>query len=122
LTKILSTRHVLAVPDAETTATFFCDKLGFARIPVGDPGWRFVERDGHVVMLGSCPDAIHPAKLGDHSYFAYVTVDSVDALHEELVKRGAAPKSPPGDKPWGMREFVVRTPDGHGMTFGQRLS
>jgi len=25
------------------------------------------------------------------------------------------------DKPWGMREFGVRTPDGHRIMFGQEL-
>jgi hypothetical protein len=27
-----------------------------------------------------------------------------------------------GDKPWGMREFAVVTPDGHRIVFGERLS
>jgi uncharacterized glyoxalase superfamily protein PhnB len=26
-----------------------------------------------------------------------------------------------GDKPWGMREFGVKTPDGHRIMFGQVL-
>lgn len=117
---ILKTRFVLAVPDAKKTAAFFCDTLGFTNVPVGDDGWRFVERDGHVFMLGSCPDAQRPDELGDHSYFAYLVVDDVDAMHAEIVKRAPdAITSKPDDKPWGMREFAVRTPDGHRMTFGK---
>jgi len=67
---ITNHHYVLAVPDAQRTAEFFVDQLGFELRPVNDKGWRFVSKDDFMVMLGSCPEAIHPAKLGDHSYFA----------------------------------------------------
>jgi hypothetical protein len=58
LAEIAQSRHVLAVPDAEKTAAFFVDALGFERVPVGDLGWRFVRQGACFLMLGSCPDAI----------------------------------------------------------------
>jgi hypothetical protein len=30
-----------------------------------------------------------PGEIGDHSYFAYITVDDVDALHREFDAKGA---------------------------------
>jgi uncharacterized glyoxalase superfamily protein PhnB len=59
------------------------------------------------------------ADLGDHSYFAYLTVDDVDALHAEFVGRGAIILHAASDKPWGQREMAVATPDGHRMMFAQ---
>ena len=37
----------------------------------------------------------------------------VDALHASAVKQGLTVTSPPADKPWGVREFHLRHPDGH---------
>jgi uncharacterized glyoxalase superfamily protein PhnB len=72
-------------------------------------------------MLGECADAMAAHETGDHSYFAYVTVDRVDDLYEEVIGKGAALIQTLADKPWGMREFGVRTPDGHRVMFGQEL-
>ncbi len=90
MTTIKKHHYVLAVPDAARTAEFFVRQLGFEVVPVDDPGWRFVSRDGLMIMLGSCPDAIKPADLGDHSYFAYFVVDDVDAFDDEIRSRGIA--------------------------------
>ncbi len=120
LPRIEANHHVLAVPDAEETARFFVSALGFERVPVADPGWRFVKKDGCMLMLGSCPDALPPASLGDHSYFSYLVVSDVDAYHEHLVKQGVPLAAPPANKPWGMRELALRTPDGHRIMLGSR--
>ncbi len=121
LAMITTHHYVLAVPDASRTAEFFVQQLGFELRPVADPGWRFVGRDGFMVMLGSCPNAIPPSQLGDHSYFAYFVVDDVDGYFREVQAKGAQVSSIPEDKPWGMREFAIRTPDGHRMMVGKRI-
>ena len=118
--KITATHFVLAVPDAVATARWWVDVMGFA-LAMEPDGWQFVRRDGSMIMLGTCPDAIPPADLGDHSYFAYFEVDDVDAYHAEIGPRGADIVAPPADKPWGMREMAVRSPDGHRMVFGKDL-
>jgi catechol 2,3-dioxygenase-like lactoylglutathione lyase family enzyme len=121
VTIIKKHHYVLAVPDAARTAVFFVRQLGFEVLPVDDPGWCFVSRDGLMIMLGSCPDAIKPADLGDHSYFAYFVVDDVDEFYQEVMLRGVAIRNPPESKPWGMREFGIKTPDGHRIMVGQEL-
>jgi uncharacterized glyoxalase superfamily protein PhnB len=115
-----ATAFVLAVPDADVTATWWAEAMGFERV-FETPGWVFVRRGGCTLHLGSCPDALPPSALGDHSYFAYVTVDAVDALYEEISRANVDVISPPTDRPWGLREMGVRTPDGHRIIFGQAL-
>lgn len=119
--KIITHHHVLAVPNAQLTAEFFVNQLGFELQPVADKGWRFASRDGFMVMLGSCPDAIPPSKLGDHSYFAYFVVDDVDGYFNEVRGKGVQTLSSPADKPWNMREFGLQTPDGHRIMVGQKI-
>jgi uncharacterized glyoxalase superfamily protein PhnB len=72
-------------------------------------------------MLGECADAMPAHETGDHSYFAYVAVEGIDELYRELVARNVPRVQDLSDKPWGMREFGVRTPDGHRIMFGQRI-
>jgi uncharacterized glyoxalase superfamily protein PhnB len=72
-------------------------------------------------MLGECPNEKPAAELGDHSYFVHLTVEGLDQLHQEISARGANVTSKPENKPWGLREFGVRTPDGHRIMFGEAI-
>ena len=47
-----------------------------------------------------------------------VFVKDVDALHEELIARGAKGLKPPQNYAYGMRDFDVADPDGSQLTFG----
>ena len=118
--KITDMSYVLAVPDVKKTADWWIGVMGF-RLQMEPEGWRFVVRDRCRIMLGECPDAIPPKDLGDHSYFAYIELDDLDAYHAEIAPRGAEILAGPADKPWGMREMAVRTPDGHRVMFGMDL-
>ncbi len=121
MTKILKNYHVLAVPDAAVSSQFYTSVLGFHEVlDVG--GWRFVQRDHCMFMLGECPDALPVAELGDHSYVAYLVVDNVDGYCEEILQQKIEVTSSIGDKPWGMREFGIRTPDGHRIMLGQDIA
>jgi uncharacterized glyoxalase superfamily protein PhnB len=118
--QFVRTSFVLAVPNSERSARYWCDVLGF-KLQMTPPGWHFVVRDSCRVMLGECPADMSPADLGSHSYFGYIEVTDLDSYHDEIAARGAIITSPPSDKPWGMREMAVQTPDGHRVTFGQSL-
>lgn len=118
---IEQTYFVLAVLDFEISTPFYRDALGFEIQEMGDPGWRMYVRDECRIMAGECRDAIPPAELGDHSYFAYLIVSEVDAEYERVVHYGAKITKPLREEPWGMREFGVRTVDGHRLMFGQHL-
>jgi len=118
---IQRTIFVIAVPDLARSAAFYRDALGFEIKEIGDPGWRMYVRDGCRIMAGQCPDAIPPAELGDHSYFAYLVVDDVDAYHERVASAGAEIVKALATENWGMREFCLRTIDGHRIMVGQDL-
>ncbi len=112
--------HVIAVPDLERSLAFYRDVLAFEIVEIGDPGWRIYRKDACHILAGECRWALPARELGDHSYFAYLTVDDVDALHGRVVAHAEIVK-PLRDEPWGMREFGLRTVDGHRIMIGQRL-
>jgi hypothetical protein len=113
--------YVLAVHDLAGSVGYFVDVLGFSVEWVDGDNWQALRRGGVRLMLGRCPDALAPAKLGDHSYFGFFVTGDVDALHIEFKARAAIILSAPGDKPWGWREMAVATPEGHRMMFAQRI-
>jgi uncharacterized glyoxalase superfamily protein PhnB len=118
--RIIDSRCVLAVRDLALSTRFYMDVLGFRRdFGDGSDGWSFLSRDGFKVMLGQCPDALPARELGDHSWFVHLLVDGADQLCAEFAEKGAEVLSPPETKPWGLREFSIRTPDGHRIVFGQ---
>jgi len=114
------TRYTLAVLDLARSTDYYASVLGLA-MDFAAPGWSFMSRGSFRVMLGECTDAIPPQELGDHSWYGYVTVSDATALFEEYRAAGAEFTQPLADKPWGMREFGVRTIDGHRLMFGQEL-
>ena len=118
---ILRTMHVIAVPDLAASGAFYRDVLGFTVEDAGDPGWRFFVKDACRIMAGECRDAMPARDLGDHSYFAYLVVDDVDACHARAVASRAEILKPPRDEPWRMRELGLRTVDGHRIMIGQSL-
>lgn len=114
-------RFVIAVPDLRSSAEYYQRVLGFTIHEIGDPGWRFYTNGDVTIMAGQCPDALPPRELGDHSWYGYIEVDDIDALHERVRAAGGEVISPPADEPWGMREFGIRTADGHRIRFGQPI-
>ena len=119
---ILRTTFVLAVPDLHRSAAFYRDVLGFDICEIGDPGWRMYVRDACRIMAGECADALPPAQLGDHSYFGYLVVDDIDELYAKVSAASAEIVKALVTEPWGMREFGVRTVDGHRIMFGEEAT
>ncbi len=115
---ISKTRYVIAVPDLAASAKFYQEALGYEIHEISDAGWRFFLKDHCCIMAGECPDAIPPGQLGDHAYFAYMVIDGIDSYHKKVVAAGAEIVKPLRDEPWEMREFGVRTQDGHRIMFG----
>lgn len=112
---------VIAVQSLVDSAKFYESVLGFTVLEIGDDGWRMFERDGCQIMAGHCPDSLPARDLGDHSYFAYLVIEGADQYYAEVVDRGADVTKPLQSEPWGMREFGIRTHDGHRIMFGETL-
>ena len=119
--QIINSLYVLAVRDLHVSTRYYMDVLGFQKDPIDAAGWSFLSRDRIRLMLGECRDAQPAGELGDHSYFAYWNVEGIDDLYREFVSKGALVTSVPINKPWGLREFGLRTPDGHRITCGQTI-
>lgn len=119
--KVAHTRHVLAVKDLAVEAAYYIDKLGFDRDFIA-PGWEFLSFGDFKVMLGECADEITAEATGNHSWFAHALVENVDEVYEEFIARGAQILSRIENTPWDIREFSVKTPDGHRIVFGQLIS
>ena len=120
MSELTKLRSVLAVKDLRTSVAFYRENLGFT-INFEFEGWCFLSRDGIQLMLGHCPDEVPATKINDHSYFAYIEVQGIDELHDEFLARGLTSLPVSESKSWGMREFMVTTPDGHRIMFGQDL-
>ncbi|MCB1641702.1 MAG: VOC family protein [Xanthomonadales bacterium] len=121
MSQLCGSRHVLAVPQLSRSVEYYCGVLGFNQVGA-DSGWAFLRRDAVVLMLGECPDALAPAALGDHNYFGYFHTDDAQALLQSFSERGVELVKPLTDEAWGMREFGIRTIDGHRIMFGQPLA
>ena len=116
--KVIHTRHVLAVKDLKAEAAYYIDKLGFER-DFTAPGWEFLSFGKFKLMLGECADEMSAEETGNHSWFAHTLVENVDEIYQEFIDRGAKILSPIANKPWGIRDFTVVTPEGHRVVFGQ---
>ena len=119
--KIIGSRYVLAVNDLTKSSEFYKNKLGFQTLWEGN-GWNFLARDNIKIMLGECPDEKPAAEINCHSYFAYLEVENIDELYNEYQLKKIEILSSLENKPWGQKEFSIRTIDGHRITFGEESS
>lgn len=119
MTNVLRARSVLAVQDLDRSARYYREVLGFTEDPITSPGWCFLSLGGFHVMLGECRDEMPAEATGNHSWFIHLLVDDVDGFHRDIRARGAEILGPPADRSYGLREFILRTPDGHRMVVGQ---
>jgi uncharacterized glyoxalase superfamily protein PhnB len=120
----------LIVQDVARSTAFYRDVLGFTVLQtVPDaPPFVFVmlDRDGVQVFLHAVaaaaeeyPDAATRPSGGTATLFFVVT--EVDALHAQ-VSPHATVVMPLKTQFYGMREFAVLDPDGHLITFAERVS
>ena len=108
----------LRVADADASARYFCECLGFRRdwehrFEPGLPLFVSVSRDGVALHLSE-----HEGD-GPREVRVYVYVDDAEGLHEELAARGARIVGPPEATPYGVIEFHVTDLDGNRIRFGQ---
>lgn len=120
MTRIVASTFVLAVNDLAASRKFYVERLGFSEDLRVD-GWSFLSRGACRLRLGHCPDAVPMSRAQDHSWFAYLHVQDVSDLYAEVVENRVEIWHALEDKPWGMREFAVVTPDGHRIVFGEQI-
>ena len=126
MSEITGTRYVLAVRNLKASANHYEQKLGFEVSELGAspgaPGWLVFSNGACVIMAGECPDDAPASDLGSHSYFAYIYIDGIDAYYDQVSKAGATIVKSLRNESWQMKEFSVRTIDGHRIMFGEPIS
>ena len=111
-----------SVPDVVSTARWFERVLGFEIVGTfGEPPvFAMVGRDEVETYFSQLPPGpATPRVRAPIAYDAYYHVDGVNALAAELRGRGAEIVEGPVDRVYGMREVVVRDPNGLVLAFGE---
>src|SRR5262249_31182837 len=104
---------LLLVPDVSATADFYRSILGFKSDTEAEtPDYTVVWRENAAAHFGQGGGA--PA--GGRVLF---WVKDVNALHEEVINRGAAIAVPLETRSYGVRDFSIRDPNGVVVVFGQ---
>ena len=101
---------ILRVADFDASIRYYVDVLGF-EVDWTDGRFGSVTRGDASLMLSE-------GAQGHAGTWVWIAVSDADALHEELLPRGARIRHPPTDYPWGSREVHVFDPDGHVLRFG----
>jgi predicted enzyme related to lactoylglutathione lyase len=116
--EFLSCRPNLETDDLAPAAAFLRDVLGF-EVEVDEPemGLMLLRRDAAgLALVRSTNPGVNATTA------AYIGVTGVDELHERCAARGARIVAGLTDHPWGLRDFVVETPGGHRLAFGERIT
>jgi len=121
VSRVIDSRSVLAVQDLARSTRFYIEVLGFQLDPVDAKGWSFLSMDSFKLMLGECADEVAATETGNHSWFVRLMIEDIDEYHRVISSRGAEVIAEPADKRWGLREFVIRTPDGHRIMFAEPI-
>ncbi len=104
---------VLRVGDLAASLDYYLRVLGFHL------NWR--DDDGSSFASISRDDCHLFLAVGDQGHlggWVWVGVSDADALHAELLARGARVRQPPANYPWGSRELHVEDLDGNVLRLG----
>ena len=112
-------RLELFATDAERTAVFFQEVLGFVR-ENESPGYISLRRGRVVIGIGPAsglPDG-HPIKpRGDErvglGVEIVIEVDDVDQVYSSVEASGHPVETPIAERPWGLRDFRLLDPNGY---------
>src|SRR5262245_56937902 len=130
MTAFVSVTPNLVVSDIARSTAFYRDVLGFSikqTVPDAAPFvFVWLERDDVPVFLNDAKAAAADLPLVADRPFGgtvalFIVVTEVDRLHDRVAPR-AEVVMPLKTQFYGMREFAVIDPDGHIITFAERVS
>lgn len=114
----LGARPTLEVRDVARSVAFY-DRVF---------GWRVLTTTGDppaFALLGTDRPLLAVSQERDPAVAAvaacFVEVMGVEALAARCEASGVEVVAPLTDHPWGMRDFVVRDPDGHLLALGEQV-
>jgi len=117
---------VLAVADVRASVVFYCDVLGFHEDFVeGDPPVHARVVADPTYSSPTVHIRFEPLPAGSRSnpsvYLWIHVARDLDELFARFERLGAEILEKPVDKPWGLRHFSIRDPDGYELTFCAEL-
>ncbi len=122
-------KPILNVKDVSASIDYYCSKLGFTKVFSWKDGVGFcdngkltfaeVQRDGANIMLSLQEHA------DDKGISLYLDLSSdmadLELLYREFKENRALVVEPPNDKPWHMREMLVKDLDANFLRVGVPL-
>jgi catechol 2,3-dioxygenase-like lactoylglutathione lyase family enzyme len=106
---------ILMVTDVAASIEYYVHTLGFwLAFSEGEP----LEFAG--VNLGQVQLFLERGTPGPDGCGLYFVVDDADGLHAFHQANGVVILEPPGDRPYGLRDYTVRDDSGYPITFGHR--
>jgi GNAT superfamily N-acetyltransferase/catechol 2,3-dioxygenase-like lactoylglutathione lyase family enzyme len=108
------------VADVRAAVRFYRDKLGFTGEWLWDepPTFGGVSWGKVGVMFCLQPDLAAHIEGHQHSFF----VNNIDQIHDRHQANAVQIISPLEAKPWGLREYTVRDPNGYRLRFGEPIT
>jgi uncharacterized glyoxalase superfamily protein PhnB len=104
---------VLPVSDVSAAVDFYTNKLGFSE------GFTLPTIAG--VNLGHVQIFLEQGNPNPDGCSVYFVIGDADELCEFQRANGVEIVEPPGDRPWGLRDYTVRDLYGYSLVFGHRL-
>ena len=124
LAEIVRSAPYFPVPDVASIGAYYRDVLGFrCEYAAGDPPeFALCVRGASSIMFRRVANAglISPNEKQGGTWDVFLWVDDVDALHDELTRKGADVVYAPVVQHYGMKEFAVRDPNGYVLGCGQK--
>ena len=112
--EFINFRPNLLVKDVAISIAFYRDVVGFEV--------RNSTDDGSFALLGKGLAEVALVQTDDPpAEQAYLYVRGVEALSRRCKEAGCDIARDLVDHPWGLRDFVVRDPDGHLIGIGERV-
>jgi len=118
---------VLGVRDVRAAVRHLVDTLGFEEVAVFEPPgdgeavYAIIRRGAAEIHLQIRRRELRGGARESIECDAYVRVEDADALHADVVGRGAVVHFELCDQDYGMRDFTVEGPEGHRIAFGAPL-
>jgi len=125
MARLTGSSAVLLVADIERSVEYYRDRLGFTCEVHGEPpDFIVAKRDEVIILMALCeePERIVPNwRIVSTVWNVFIRVDDVEAIYEEVQRRGAPIDYTLDDAPSGFREFGVQDPDEHDIAIGQPI-
>ncbi len=113
------------VPDVAASVRFYVEQLGFRPHRV-EPDFAVLALGESIIMLADqrMYGAMGGAAAVERGAFVDIrfVVPDVDAVHRRCFERGVTIVHDIADRPYGLRDFIIRDSDGFRLRFASPLS